>query len=264
MTAGHKPRKRFGQHFLVDSDIIDRIVEVIAPSPSDTIVEIGPGEGAITGSLAGRAGTLHAIEFDRDLAASLKRRYAAQDKVFVHEADALKFRFDDLGSDLRIAGNLPYNISTPLLFHLVNFRQCIRDLHFMLQKEVVDRITAEPGSKSYGRLTVMLACYMESVPLFDVGPDAFRPPPKVMSSVFRMRPHPPGTLDIKHPRELSSLVMQAFGKRRKTIRNALKGTVNESQLMASAIDPGSRPEQVPVKNWIALSDQFAAAGESQK
>jgi 16S rRNA (adenine1518-N6/adenine1519-N6)-dimethyltransferase len=264
MTAPHKPRKRFGQHFLVDTDIIERIVEVIAPSRSDTMVEIGPGEGAITGSLAERAGTLHAIEFDRDLAGSLKRRYAANEHVHVHEADALKFRYDDIGGELRIAGNLPYNLSTPLLFHLVGFRHSIRDMHFMLQKEVVDRITAEPGSKSYGRLTVMLACYMESVPLFDVGPDAFRPPPRVMSSVFRMRPHALGKLDIKHPRELSSLVLQAFSKRRKTMRNALKGTVSESQLVASSIDPGSRPEQVAVENWIALSAQFASCAELQK
>lgn len=264
MTTGHQPRKRFGQHFLVDPDIIDRIVEVIAPTQADTVVEIGPGEGAITESLAARAGAFHAIEFDRDLAGSLQRQYGGKENVTVHQADAMRFDYGTIGNELRIAGNLPYNISTPLLFHLVEYRHLIQDMHFMLQKEVVDRITAEPGNKSFGRLTVMLGCYMESVALFDVGPDAFRPPPKVMSSVFRMRPHAPGKLDIKHPRELSALVTQAFSKRRKTIRNALKGIVSEAELLASAIDPGTRPEQVAVENWIALSKQYANLAASQK
>jgi 16S rRNA (adenine1518-N6/adenine1519-N6)-dimethyltransferase len=264
MTSGHRPRKRFGQHFLVDDEVIGQIVEAISPQASDTLVEIGPGEGAITQQLAERSGIFHAIEFDRDLAAGLKRRYAAKEKVVVHQADALKFHYDRLGDRLRIAGNLPYNISTPLLFHLVEFRHCILDMHFMLQKEVVDRITAEPGSKAYGRLTIMLACFLESVPLFDVGPTSFRPPPKVMSSVLRMRPHTSGMLDIKHPQQLSTLVMQAFGKRRKTIRNALKGIASDTQLAASGIDPGSRPEQVAVKNWIELSDRVAGTAIAQK
>jgi 16S rRNA (adenine1518-N6/adenine1519-N6)-dimethyltransferase len=264
MTSGHRPRKRFGQHFLVDDEVISLIVEAIAPQASDTLVEIGPGEGAITQQLAERSGKFHAIEFDRDLAAGLKRRYAAKENVVVHQADALNFQYDRVGDRLRIAGNLPYNISTPLLFHLVEFRHCIFDMHFMLQKEVVDRITAEPGSKAYGRLTIMLACFLESVALFDVGQTSFRPPPKVMSSVLRMRPHASGKLDIKHPQQLSALVLQAFGKRRKTIHNALKGLASDTQLAASGIDPGSRPEQVAVKNWIELSEQVASAAIAQK
>jgi 16S rRNA (adenine1518-N6/adenine1519-N6)-dimethyltransferase len=228
------------------------------------MVEIGPGEGAITNLLAARSGTLHAIEFDRDLAASLQQRYASDENVVVHQADAMKFHYDDIGGNLRIAGNLPYNISTPLLFHLVQYRHCILDMHFMLQKEVVDRITAVPGSKAYGRLTVMLGCFMESLPLFDVSPQAFRPPPKVTSSVLRMRPHPTGKIDIRHPAELSILVSRAFSKRRKTMRNALKDIAGEEHFAACGIDPGTRPEQVAIENWIALSEQIAGAARIQK
>jgi 16S rRNA (adenine1518-N6/adenine1519-N6)-dimethyltransferase len=254
MSQGHRPRKRFGQHFLGDSDVISQIVAAISPQSADTLVEIGPGEGAITHGLAARCKTLHAIEFDRDLVAGLRRQFAAKANVIVHEADALKFDYASLGSDLRIAGNLPYNISTPLLFHLLACRRHIHDMHFMLQKEVVERITAAPGSKSYGRLTVMLGCHLESLPLFDVGPEAFRPPPKVVSSVIRLRPHAAGKFDLQNPRQLALLVMQAFGKRRKTIRNALKGFVTEAQLNACGIDPGSRPEQIAIARWVALSN----------
>jgi 16S rRNA (adenine1518-N6/adenine1519-N6)-dimethyltransferase len=176
------------------------------------------------------------------------------DRVTVHQADAMKFDYTGIGADLRIAGNLPYNISTPLLFHLVEHRQHIRDMHFMLQKEVVDRITATPGGKTYGRLTVMLGCFMESLPLFDVGPGAFRPPPKITSSVLRMRPHRAGTYELRDPKNLSRLVMLAFGKRRKTLRNALKGLATEQQLLACGIDPGARPEQIAIDAWVALSN----------
>jgi 16S rRNA (adenine1518-N6/adenine1519-N6)-dimethyltransferase len=254
MIAGHRPRKRFGQHFLVDADIVARIVDEIAPGGSDVLVEIGPGQGAITQTLAARSRALHAIEFDRDLAAELRRQYAADSRVTVHEADALRFDFASLGSNLRIAGNLPYNISTPLLFHLLDYREHIRDMHFMLQKEVVDRITASPGSKAFGRLTIMLGCFLKSDQLFDVGPEAFRPPPKVVSSVLRMRPHPAGTFDIKDPPQLSKLVSQAFSKRRKTVRNALKGLLAEDQLKSCGVDPGTRPEQIAIGDWVALSN----------
>ncbi len=262
MIAGHRPRKRFGQHFLVDADIVARIVDAIAPGGNDTLVEIGPGQGAITDALAARSRALHAIEFDRDLAAELRRRYAADGRVTVHEADALRFDFASLGSDLRIAGNLPYNISTPLLFHLLDFREHIRDMHFMLQKEVVDRITASPGSKAYGRLTIMLGCFLQSEQLFDVGPEAFRPPPKVVSSVLRMRPHAAGTIDLKDPQQLSRLVTQAFSKRRKTIRNALKGLIAEDQLKSCGIDPGARPEQIAIIEWVTLSNLPSISHES--
>ncbi len=254
MIPGHRARKRFGQHFLVDADIVARIVETIAPGGDDILVEIGPGRGAITDALAARSSALHAIEFDRDLAAELRRRYAADSRVTVHEADALRFDFASLGSDLRIAGNLPYNISTPLLFHLLDFRKQIRDMHFMLQKEVVERITASPGGKAYGRLTIMLGCFLKSEQLFDVGPEAFRPPPKVVSSVLRMRPQPGGGTDIKDPQQLSRLVSQAFSKRRKTVRNALKGLLAEDQLKSCGIDPGARPEQIAISEWVVLSN----------
>ncbi|MDH4047633.1 MAG: 16S rRNA (adenine(1518)-N(6)/adenine(1519)-N(6))-dimethyltransferase RsmA [Gammaproteobacteria bacterium] len=264
MNSAHRPRKRFGQHFLVDSETISRIVEAIAPQANDTLVEIGPGEGAITHALAARSGKLHAIEFDRDLAAGLKRQFSDRHSVQVHQADAMKFDYSSLGTDLRIAGNLPYNISTPLLFHLVEHREHIRDMHFMLQKEVVDRITASPGSKAYGRLTVMLGCFMESLPLFDVGPESFRPPPKVWSSVLRMRPLPVAHFDLGHPQVLSRLVVQAFGKRRKTIRNALKGFASEEQLIACGIDPGARPEQVAIDRWVSLANSAAGQNEQAK
>lgn len=254
MTQGQRARKRFGQHFLVDDDIIARIVDTISPGQGDTLVEIGPGRGAITVSLAARSRALHAIELDRDLAAGLRRRFQADGRVTVHEADALRFDFAKLGSDLRIAGNLPYNISTPLLFHLLDYRAQIRDMHFMLQKEVVDRITAVPGSKAYGRLTIMLGCFLRSEHLFDVGPQAFQPPPKVVSSVLRMQPHAVGTVDLEDPQQLSRLVTQAFSKRRKTLRNALKGLILEDQLRSCGIDPAARPEQIAISEWVALSN----------
>ncbi|MCI0516203.1 MAG: 16S rRNA (adenine(1518)-N(6)/adenine(1519)-N(6))-dimethyltransferase RsmA [Woeseiaceae bacterium] len=254
MTEGHRARKRFGQHFLVDGDIVARIVDTIAPAQDDTLVEIGPGQGAITVALAARSRALHVIELDRDLAAGLRRRFQGDGRVTVHEADALRFDFAKLGPNLRIAGNLPYNISTPLLFHLLDYRAQIRDMHFMLQKEVVDRITAIPGSKAYGRLTIMLGCFLQSEHLFDVGPQAFQPPPKVVSSVLRMRPHAAGTVDLKDPQQLSRLVTQAFSKRRKTLRNALKGLIPEDQLRYCGIDPGARPEQIAISEWVALSN----------
>ena len=167
--AGHRARKRFGQHFLTDPGVIDAIVRSIHPAKEDTVVEIGPGHGAITKLLAQRAGHLHAIELDRDLAAELRRAYGGNPAVTVHEADALGFDYALLGEDLRIVGNLPYNISTPLLFHLLRFRDRILDMHFMLQKEVVDRMCATPGTKAYGRLGIMLGCHLHVEPLFEVG-----------------------------------------------------------------------------------------------
>ena len=251
--AEHRARKRFGQHFLVDADVIARIVDAIAPGKDDVLVEIGPGHGAITGALAARCGELHVIELDRDLAAGLRRRFRDDARVTVHEADALHFDFAGLGPRLRVAGNLPYNISTPLLFHLLGYREQVRDMHFMLQKEVVDRITAVPGSKAFGRLTIMLGCFLQSEHLFDVGPLAFDPPPKVVSSVLRMRPHPAGTFEPGDPQRLSAIVSQAFSKRRKTVRNALKGLISEEQLRSCGIDPGARPEQIAISEWLALS-----------
>ncbi len=253
-------RKRFGQHFLTSSDTIEQIVSAVMPQPGETIVEIGPGQAAITAPLAQHATTLHAIEFDRDLIAKLNRQFQDHTNVIIHEADALQFDFSTLGDQLRIVGNLPYNISTPLLFHLLTFKHIVTDMHFMLQKEVVDRMSATPGSKDYGRLTIMLGCQLEVVRLFDVPPDAFTPPPKVMSSVVRMRPLPHDQYEIHDPQKLEQIVRQAFSRRRKTLRNALKGLADEMQIAAARLEPGHRPEQIPVAGWIRLAN-FLANGK---
>ena len=254
----HQARKRFGQHFLTSSDTIEQIVSAIAPREGETIVEIGPGQAAITAPLAGSATTLHAIEFDRDLIAKLQKQFQDRANVIIHQADALQFDFSTLGDNLRIVGNLPYNISTPLLFHLLAFKNIVADMHFMLQKEVVDRMSATPGSKDYGRLTIMLGCQLEVVPLFDVPPDAFTPPPKVMSSVVRMRPLPQDHFDIQDTPELEQIVRQAFSRRRKTLRNALQGLASEAKIEAAGLDAGKRPEQIPVEGWIRLANLLAS------
>jgi 16S rRNA (adenine1518-N6/adenine1519-N6)-dimethyltransferase len=251
-----RARKRFGQHFLTSDEVIANIVAAIAPQAGQTIVEIGPGRAAITAPIASTGATLHAIEFDRDLVARLQRQFADSGNVRVHEGDALAFDFASLGDRQRVVGNLPYNISTPLLFHLLDFRSHIEDLHFMLQKEVVDRMAAAPGSKDYGRLTVMLAARLEIISLFDVTPDAFTPPPRVMSSVVRMRPLPAGTYPGCDDAVLEHIVRQAFSRRRKTLRNALQGSIDATGIEAAGLDPGIRPEQVPVADWINLANEL--------
>ena len=250
----HRARKRFGQHFLTDPGVIDAIVRAVHPARDDIIVEIGPGQGAITDALARRAGHLHAVELDRDLAARLRRQYADRPNVTIHEADALAFDFGSLGERLRVVGNLPYNISTPLLFHLLQFSGCILDMHFMLQKEVVDRMAAEPGSKAYGRLTIMLGCHFDVEALFDVGREAFDPPPDVLSSVVRLVPLPAGTYDINDELRFANLVAQAFSQRRKTIRNSLRGMVDEETLEFVGIDPGLRAEAIAIGDYVSLAN----------
>ncbi|MGB5163738.1 MAG: 16S rRNA (adenine(1518)-N(6)/adenine(1519)-N(6))-dimethyltransferase RsmA [Woeseiaceae bacterium] len=252
----HRPRKRFGQHFLTDPGVVQAIVSAIAPTAADVVVEIGPGPGAITRPLARKAGHLHVVELDRDLVAALRIEFADADNVTVHEADALQFDFAALGERLRIVGNLPYNISTPLLFHLLQQRGNIIDMHFMLQKEVVQRMAAAPGSKSYGRLGIMLGCYLDIESLFDVDRLAFEPPPAVTSAIVRLVPqaHP---LAIADEALLSRLVAAAFSKRRKTLRNALKNEVDEDDLLAVGVDPSLRPEQVAIASWIALGNRIA-------
>ena len=252
--AKHRARKRFGQHFLADPGVVDAIVRAISPGEDDVIVEIGPGQGAITEPLARRAGHLHLVELDRDLAARLRAQYADRENVTVHEADALRFDFGAVGDALRIVGNLPYNISTPLLFHLLRYRERIVDMHFMLQKEVVDRMAAQPGSKAYGRLGIMLGCHLRIESLFDVPPEAFDPPPEVNSAVVRLDPLPPGSFSIEDQAGLSTLVAKAFMQRRKTLRNALRNEADSADLEAVGIDPGLRPEQVSIDQYIALSN----------
>jgi 16S rRNA (adenine1518-N6/adenine1519-N6)-dimethyltransferase len=251
-------RKRFGQHFLHDPGVIQRIVHAVAPRPNDRIVEIGPGRGALTGALLDAAGSIDAIEVDRGLAADLRERYAAAG-LHLHEADALAFDFGSLarerGGRLRIVGNLPYNISTPLLFRLLDASEHVLDLHVMLQKEVVERMVAKPGSAEYGRLTVMLAPRVRIARLFDVGPGAFQPPPRVWSSVARLdvRAEPAFPVDER----FGVLVAAAFSRRRKTLRNALRGHLDEGTMRAAGVDPDARPETLAPEQFGALANSAA-------
>lgn len=250
----HRARKRFGQHFLVDPGVIGAIIDAIAIRDGDRIVEIGPGQAALTGLLARTGCEFHAIELDRDLAAGLRAEFADADNVTIHEADALDFDFAALGNELRVVGNLPYNISTPILFHLLQYRDRLVDMHFMLQKEVVDRMAAEPGSKAFGRLTIMLGCHFDVEALFDVGRDAFDPPPDVLSSVVRLVPLPAGTYDINDELRFAKVVAQAFSQRRKTIRNSLRGMVDEETLEFVGIDPGLRAEAISIGDYVSLAN----------
>ena len=251
----HQPRKRFGQHFLHDPAVVQRIVAAVAPQPGEHLVEIGPGEGAITFELLRAAGRLDAIELDRDLVAPLRERSVGLGELVLHSADALRFDFRPLagaGGTLRLVGNLPYNISTPLLFHLLDQADCIHDMHFMLQKEVVERMAARPGGRDYGRLSVMLQARCTVTPLFTVGPGAFRPPPKVDSAVVRVVPlaQPP---DIADPALFAGLVAAAFAQRRKTLRNTLKGHLDAETIAALGIDPGARAETLALGDFVRLA-----------
>ena len=252
----HQARKRFGQNFLSDPNIIRKIVDVIAPQPGQRMVEIGPGLAAMTDPLLARLGRLDVVEIDRDLIARLKDNYPSGNLV-IHEGDALKFDFGTLGPDLRIVGNLPYNISTPILFHLAEFADQVRDMTFMLQKEVVMRMVAEPGSGEYGRLSVMLQYRFRMGRLFDVPPGAFRPAPKVMSSIVRLVPRPAESLAAKDARLFGKIVTAAFGQRRKTLRNTLRDYIDETGLSALGIDPGLRAERLSVADYVAITNACA-------
>ena len=255
-VQGHIARKRFGQNFLHDPAVIDRIVRAVNPQPGDRIVEIGPGLGAITEPLLDAAGRLDVIELDRDLAARLQEHYADR-PLTLHTADALKFDFRQLpeaGEKLRIVGNLPYNISTPLLFHLMTQLDCIRDIHCMLQKEIVDRLAAIPNTHDYGRLSVMIQYHCQVTPLFTVGPGAFKPSPKVDSSVVRLTPHSEPPVRVNDFALFSQLVTQAFNQRRKTIRNGLKQYLSAEEIEAVGIDPSARPETLDLGAFARLAD----------
>lgn len=251
---GHRPRKSLGQHFLHDPGVQARIVAAIDPQPDDRMVEIGPGLGALTRPLLARLRHLHVLELDRDLAARWRAEAAAGLPITVHEADALDFDFRRLGPDLRVVGNLPYNISSPLLFHLAAQAAQIRDLHFMLQKEVVDRIVAAPSTPAYGRLSVMLQARFRVQKLFNVLPGAFTPPPRVDSAVVRMLPLPLAAIPYRDALRFGELVARAFGQRRKTLRNTLKGWVDEATFAALGIDPGRRGESLSVAEFAALAN----------
>ena len=249
-------RKRFGQHFLHDRSVLDRIVREIAPTPDQALLEIGPGRGALTERLIGLSRTLDAIEIDRDLAEQLRARWGAPQSFELHVADALDFDLAALarmrGGRLRVIGNLPYNISTPLLFHLLAFGDAIADMHVMLQREVVDRMTASPGGKEYGRLTVMLAAAASCEACFDVGPGAFTPAPKVWSTVVRITPRAPD-FAIGDRQRFASLVAHLFSMRRKTLGRALKGKLTAAQIASAGIDPIARPETLSPGDFAKLA-----------
>ena len=250
-----RPRKRFGQHFLHDQSVIQRILAAIDPRPGEPLVEIGPGLGALTGGLLRGVGRLEVIELDRDVIPELVARVGALGELVVHEADALRVDIAQLaaGRRLRICGNLPYNISTPLLFHLLEAAPHIADMHFMLQKEVVDRMAAGANDEAYGRLSVMLAVVAEVEPLFIVGPGAFRPPPRVQSAVVRLRPRPAPPFALPDPARFARIVANAFNQRRKTLRNSLRGQVDEAGFAAAGIDPIRRAETLTPADFGRLA-----------
>lgn len=255
----HQARKRFGQHFLVDAGVIDQIVRAIRPRADDAMVEIGPGLSALTAPLLESVEHLTVVELDRDLAARLRNTWAAS-RLTVVEADALTVDFSTLGASLRIVGNLPYNISSPLLFHLAQYADQVLDQHFMLQREVIDRMVAEPGSSDYGRLSIMLQARYAMEKLFDVAPDAFDPPPKVVSSVVRMVPLPNERPRPRSEAAFAQVVAQAFSQRRKMLRRVLADWAADIDWDALGIAPTDRAEAVSPAQFMALSDQLVDAG----
>jgi len=252
----HTPRKRFGQNFLIDDGIVHAIVNAIHPQAPDPVVEIGPGLGALTRPLLERLPHLHAVELDRDIVARLQRTWPAE-RLSVHGCDALKFDFSALGHDLRIVGNLPYNISTPLLFHLMGFAEHIRDMTFMLQREVVERMVAAPSTPDYGRLSIMLQRRFHLEWLLDVPPAAFNPPPKVDSAVVRLIPKTPAEIVPLDEALFARVVAAAFSQRRKTLRNTLGSLLKPGDFAALGIDAGRRAENLAVADYEAIARHLA-------
>jgi 16S rRNA (adenine1518-N6/adenine1519-N6)-dimethyltransferase len=254
--AGHQARKRFGQNFLHDPGVIEHIIRAIHPKPDDAIVEIGPGLGALTEEILAVNPKLQVVELDRDLIPILRTKFFNYPEFRVHQADALKFDFSQLtdGKPLRIIGNLPYNISTPLIFHLLSQTGVVQDMHFMLQKEVVQRMAAVSGDNNYGRLGIMTQYFCKVQPLFEVGPEAFRPSPKVDSAIVRLVPY----TELPHPAKdlgtLQAVVRTAFNARRKTLRKALGGLVTVEQLQALGINDGLRPENLSLADYVSIAD----------
>ncbi len=255
----HHPRKRFGQNFLRDERVIHAIVAAISPRPDEHLVEIGPGQGALTRLLLPECRRLDTVELDRDLVDYLHKKFAGEEKLRIHSGDALKFDFASLsaGERLRIIGNLPYNISTPLLFHLFEQGDCIRDMHFMLQKEVVDRMVADPGTADFGRLSVMLQYRFHMERLFVVPPGAFNPAPKVDSAIVRLIPKPASELTVRDEALMAKLVLAAFGQRRKMLRNNLREFVDEAGLERVGIKPTARAEELGVADYVSLTNALA-------
>ncbi len=252
----HTPRKRFGQNFLHDHNIIYNILSSLQAKPGQHWVEIGPGQGALTEPLSKMGLRLDVVELDRDLVAILIEKFKHSD-LRIHSGDALRFDFSALAGDnekLRIIGNLPYNISTPLMFHLLDNASCIEDMHFMLQKEVVDRICAIPGSKKYGRLSVMMQYHCATELLFDVPPESFDPAPKVMSAIVRLVPHEIPPVQVNNMAKLNTVVTHAFSQRRKTLRNSLKKIIYENAIIDLKIDPSARAEVLTLDDFARLSN----------
>lgn len=256
----HRARKRFGQNFLHDAGIIHRILRAIHARPGQRLLEIGPGQGALTEGLLGSGAQLDVIELDQDLIPLLKLRFGLNPQFHLHQGDAMKFDFATLvspGEQLRVVGNLPYNISTPLIFHLLEHASIIEDMHFMLQKEVVERLAATPGGGDWGRLSIMVQYFCRVEHLFNVGPGAFNPPPKVDSAIVRLVPH----AELPHPardhRLLERVVREAFNQRRKTLRNTLKQLLPAEQIEAVGVDGSLRPEQLDLAAFVRLADQLA-------
>lgn len=254
---GHTARKRFGQNFLTDNNVINRIVGAIAPDNDHVMVEIGPGLGALTEPVASSIDNLTVVELDRDLVWRLQHHPVLKDKLTIHQGDALQFDFSQLvvpGKKLKVFGNLPYNISTPLMFHLFEFAELIETMHFMLQKEVVLRLSASPGTKAYGRLTVMAQYFCQVVPVLEVPPHSFAPPPKVDSAVVRLLPYAEKPFPCKDVNVLRQLCTTAFNMRRKTLRNNLKQVLSDEEFEQLGIDHNLRPEQISVEQYVAMAN----------
>ncbi len=254
---GHQAKKRFGQNFLHNDAVISSIVDAINPEPGENLIEIGPGLGALTEPVIERAGKLSVVELDRDLAHRLRHHPFLAPHLTIHETDALKFDFSQLvttDKPLRIFGNLPYNISTPLIFHLLTFKEQVQDMHFMLQKEVVQRMASGPDCKAYGRLSIMTQYQCQVIPVMEIGPEAFKPAPKVDSAIVRLIPHKKIKNPVKDIKALNTVCLAAFNQRRKTIRNSFKNLLSAEQLTSLNIDPGLRPENLSIDEYIKLAN----------
>lgn len=255
LDGKHRARKRFGQNFLHDQQVIDRIISCIAAKESDLLIEIGPGQAALTGPLLNSGAELHLIEIDRDLVSKLEQQFSENPKVTIHACDALKANLPEMTAKrpFRLIGNLPYNISTPLIFHVLQWHEQVVDMHFMLQKEVVERMAAAPGSRTYGRLSVMTQFRCKVTALFDVQPESFSPVPRVCSSIVRLQPLKEPPADAGSFKNLELVVAAAFSQRRKTLRNSLKNLLTTEQILAADTDPGQRAEQLSLSQFAALA-----------
>jgi 16S rRNA (adenine1518-N6/adenine1519-N6)-dimethyltransferase len=264
--SAHKAKKKFGQNFLVDEQIIADIINAIRPEPDDSMVEIGPGLGALTRPLLQKLHHLHVVEIDRDIISRLESDYppgntGKGDKLVIHAGDALEFDFATLPAPLRIVGNLPYNISSPLLFHFAAYAERIKDMHFMLQNEVVERMVAEPSTPEYGRLSVMLQYRFHMEKLLDVPPESFRPAPKVDSAIVRMIPLPAAEISVRNEKLFAAIVRTAFGQRRKTLRNTLRGYLGEMDYEKLGINPQLRAENLAVADFIKVANYLDERAE---